>query len=75
VLTDRRHYDLHEVLIPDVKAVSKWLLEIPAGQPAASRLLQHCLTALRAATAQPIEPPQDWRRDAELDCKCWTAGN
>jgi hypothetical protein len=73
VLADKLHYDLHEALIPDVRAVYKWLLEIPAGQPATSRLLQHCLTELRAATAPPIEPPQDWRRDAELDCKWRTA--
>jgi predicted 2-oxoglutarate/Fe(II)-dependent dioxygenase YbiX len=70
VLADKRHYDLHEVLIPDVKAIFKWIAEVPAAQPAASRLLQHCLTELRAATAHPIEPPQDWRRDAELGCNC-----
>jgi hypothetical protein len=70
VLADKPHYDLHEVLIPDVKAISKWIRKVPAGQSAASRLLQHCLRELRAATAQPIEPPQDWMRDAELDCEC-----
>ena len=70
VLADKRHYDLHEVLIPDVKAIFKWIAEVPAAQLAASRLLQHCLTELRAATAHPIEPPQDWRRDAELGCNC-----
>jgi hypothetical protein len=25
---------------------------------------------LRTATARPVEPPKDWRRDAELGCKC-----
>ena len=70
VLTNRGHYDLHEVLIPDVKAISEWLRKATAGQSAASRLLQHCLRELRAATTQPLEPPQDWRRDAELDCGC-----
>ena len=53
VLTDKRHYDLHEVLIPDVKAIDKWIPKVPAAQPAASRLLQHCLAELRAATASP----------------------
>jgi hypothetical protein len=70
VLADKRHYDLHEVLIPDVKAIHKWLTKVPAAQPAAARLLQHCLTDLRAATARPIEPPKDWTRDAQLGCNC-----
>jgi hypothetical protein len=70
VLADRRHYDLQQVLIPDVKAIHKWLPKVSAAQPAASRLLQHCLAELRAATAHPIEPPKDWARDAELGCKC-----
>jgi len=74
VLTDKRNYDFHEVLIPDVKAISKWIPKVPAAQPAASRLLQHCLAELRAATAQPIEPPKDWTRDAELGCKCEDCG-
>jgi hypothetical protein len=70
VLADKQHYDLHEVLIPDLKAISKWVAKVPAAQLAASRLLEHCLAELRAATAQPVEPPKDWTRDAELGCKC-----
>ena len=70
VLADKRHYDLHEVLIPDVKAIHHWIPKVPAAQPAASRLLQHCLAELRAATAHPIEPPSDWTRDDELGCTC-----
>jgi hypothetical protein len=70
VLADKRRYDLHEVLIPDVKAIFKWIAEVPSAQPSASRLLAHCLTELRAATAHAIEPPQDWTRDAELGCNC-----
>jgi hypothetical protein len=69
-LADKRHYDLHEVLIPDIKAISKWISKVPAAQPAASRLLQYCVAQLRAATAQRIEPPKDWTREAELGCKC-----
>ncbi len=70
VLTDQRNYGLHEVLIPDVKAIYQWIAKVPAAQPAASRLLQHCLMALRAATAQPVKPPKDWARDSEMSCKC-----
>jgi len=74
VLADKRHYDLHEVLIPDVKAIYKWIPKVPAAQPSASRLLEHCLAELRAATAQPIEPAKDWTRDADLRCKCEDCG-
>ncbi len=73
-LDDQRNYDLHQVLILDVKAIEKWLPELPAAQPAFSRLLNHCLAELRAATAQPIEPPRDWTRDADLSCKCDDCG-
>jgi hypothetical protein len=70
VLADRRHYDLHQVLIPDVKAIYQWLAKVAAAQPAAIRLREHCVTELRAATAQPIEPPIDWKRDAKVGCDC-----
>jgi hypothetical protein len=69
-LDDKKNYGLREVLIPDVKAIQNWLPKVPAAQSSFSRLLDHCLTELRAATAQPIEPPRDWTRDAALGCKC-----
>src|SRR5262249_18170647 len=40
VLADKKHYDLHQILIPDVKAIYHWLPKVPAAQPAAERLLQ-----------------------------------
>jgi hypothetical protein len=61
---------LREVLVPDLKTIAGWLPEVPAAQPAYARLREHCLAELRAATAQPVVPPADWRRDAELACKC-----
>ncbi|MCI0541283.1 MAG: hypothetical protein L0Z50_39285, partial [Verrucomicrobiales bacterium] len=70
LLADTRHYDLRAVLIPDVKALYAQAISTAAGRRAASRLLQHCLAELRAATAHPIEPPADWKRDAKLGCKC-----
>jgi hypothetical protein len=70
VLTDKQHYALHEVLIPEVKAIYKWMAKVPVAQPAASRLLQHCLAELRAATAEPIESPGNWTRAAKLGCNC-----
>ena len=70
VLADTRHYDLRAVLIPDVRALYTQTIPMVAGRRAASRLLLHCLTELRAATAHPIEPPKDWKREARLGCKC-----
>src|SRR5262249_33821120 len=54
----------------DVKALYAQSLPAAAGDRAASRLLQHCLTELRAATARPVEPPKDWKREAKLGCRC-----
>jgi hypothetical protein len=62
--------DLHAVLIPDLKAIAGWLAEAPAARPAYVRLREHCMAQLRAATAEPVEPPADWRREAELGCNC-----
>jgi hypothetical protein len=70
VLADTRHYDLRAVLIPDVRVLYAQTIPTTAGRRAASRLLQHCLTELRSATAHPIEPPKDWKREAKLGCKC-----
>ena len=63
-------YDLHLVLIPDVKAMHSWLPEVPLARPAGAELLEYCLTRLRAATAQPVEPPEDMSRPADLHCNC-----
>jgi hypothetical protein len=70
VLEKRRRYDLHRVLIPDTKALHQSLEAVPAAQPAATRLLNHCLGELRTATAKPVEPPKDWKRKADLKCEC-----
>jgi hypothetical protein len=70
VLADQRNYDLHQVLIPDVKAIHQWLSKVPEARAAATRLLKHCQSELRTATAHPIEPPADWAREAKLGCKC-----
>lgn len=70
ILADKRRYSLHKVLIPDVKAIHRWLSNVPQARPAAARLLEHCRFELRAATAHPIEPPKDWSREAKLDCNC-----
>lgn len=65
---------LREVLAPDLKAIAGWLPEAPAARPAYARLRKHCLAQLRAATAEPVEFPTDWRRSAELNCRCQDCG-
>ncbi len=70
VFAETRHYDLRAVVIPDVKSLYSQTIPAAIGRQAAARLLQHCLTELRAATAQPPEPPKDWKREAKLGCKC-----
>jgi hypothetical protein len=70
VLSENKRYGLHQVLIPDVKAIFQWLPEVPEARAAAERLLDHCRTELKAATAKEIEPPADWAREANLACKC-----
>lgn len=64
------HYDLRDVVIPDVKSLHAQLPPAALGCQAVARLLQHCLTDLRAATARVPEPPKDWKREAKLGCKC-----
>ena len=70
VLANTGHYDLRTVVIPDVKSLYAQTSATAAGRHAAARLLQHCITELRDATAQPPEPPKDWKREAKLGCKC-----
>ncbi len=70
VLADQRNYDLHQVLIPGVKSIYQWLAKVPEAHAAATTLLEHCRSELRAATAHTVEPPKDWAREAKLGCKC-----
>jgi predicted 2-oxoglutarate/Fe(II)-dependent dioxygenase YbiX len=70
VLANTGHYDLRAVVVPDVQALYAQTIPTAAGRRAASRLLQHCITELRDATAQSPEPPKDWKREAKLGCTC-----
>ncbi len=69
-LADAKHYDLHGVLIPAVKALPGDVAAHPCARPAWDRLREHCLGELRARTAAKPEPPADWTREANLDCRC-----
>ena len=69
VLSNRQLYGLHEVLIPEVKAIHQWVPDVPAAQGAASRLLEHCLAELRAATPKPGTALRR-SRNGDLRCHC-----
>ncbi len=69
-LADPSRYGVREVLIPDVRLIYRWIDELPAARPAARRILGHCIAELRSATAAPIEPAKDWKREAKLGCSC-----
>ena len=70
VLADTAHYDLRAVVIPDVQTLYARPTSTDAGRRAAALLMQHCIKELHDATAQPPEPPKDWKREAKLGCKC-----
>lgn len=75
VIADPKHYDLHTVLIPAVKALlSDVAFNDPAqpmiGRSACASLQQHCLSELRTRTAAKPQPPADWSREATLTCQC-----
>lgn len=70
ILAKPKRYDLRTVLIPGLKAIHAALASDSPGQSSCDHLLQHCVAELRTLTATPIEPPANWTRDANLDCKC-----
>lgn len=70
VLASRTRYGLHETLIPAVQAISKWIQVDSPALDAYQLLRNHCIAELQAFTAEPVNPPGDWRRDAKLGCDC-----
>jgi hypothetical protein len=69
-LADPQRYDIREVLVPAIRTLYRGSGKLPAARPAAARLLEHCLRELHQATAQTVEAPKDWARDAKLNCQC-----
>lgn len=70
MLANPKCYSLRHVLAPAVKAIHSWIQPDSPGIAASQRMREHVLAELRQATAAPIEPPVDWRREAELKCTC-----
>ena len=64
-------YGLDAVLVPALrKLASAKAKKQTAERPAFERLRAACLTHLRARAAEPLEPPPDWTRDADVRCQC-----
>lgn len=61
-------YDPDGVLVP--AAVQLVGSAATRDLPAAERLRAACVAHLRTRIAEPLEPPQDWRRASALACSC-----
>lgn len=61
-------YGLDAVILPAVRRLASQAKT--RGKPGVKRLRDACVQHLRARTAEPLEPPADWTRAAELDCRC-----
>jgi hypothetical protein len=59
-------YGHDAILVPAVRR----LIGMTHGSAAVQRLRAVCLAHLRARIAQPLEPPEDWRRASVLACSC-----
>lgn len=72
VLGDPGTFDMDAIVVP----AARDRLRAPevAAQPAVARLIAACLAHLRARIALPLSPPQDWRREAAVGCKCRHCG-
>ncbi|WP_298377446.1 2OG-Fe(II) oxygenase [Azospirillum sp.] len=74
MLAAPKEYGLDAVVLPTVlDLMGRDLMDLPEAvglvAPVA-RLRGVVLTHLRARVAEPLEPPQDWRRDDALPCRC-----
>lgn len=70
IVADAGRYDVRLALIPAALALHRSIGGMAAGKQALTRLREHCIAQLRAATAHPVETLPDWKRDAKLTCKC-----
>src|SRR4051812_8877743 len=68
MLAWQKSYDLDGVLIPAV--VDLVGTKSAKSLPAVERLRAAALAHLRARIAEPLEAPQDWRRNSQLPCSC-----
>ncbi|MBF0133021.1 MAG: 2OG-Fe(II) oxygenase [Magnetococcales bacterium] len=68
ILSNPKTYDLDKILVPATLAFRK--KPETQGMVACQRLLSTCLTHLKIRIAEPLEPPNDWKRKIILSCQC-----
>jgi hypothetical protein len=66
-----KRYPLREVQIPALVDLGPWLTgHLDRPSPPLSQWLAACREQLEALTAEKPQPPADFRRDADVSCKC-----
>ena len=63
-------YDLTDEHLEAIFALEKRLARLPEPSAAIARWIGSCRTELERRTAQPPQPPSDYRRASELSCDC-----
>ncbi len=68
-LSDHAYYPIDEILLPATLRLRETESN-PAAGTATANLRQAVLTHLDQRIAQPLAPPPDWQRPAEIRCDC-----
>jgi hypothetical protein len=61
-------YRIDDALVPAVKGLLK--SGTPGSGAAMTDLVAACLAHLEARVAEPLEAPPNWKRSAEISCRC-----
>ena len=69
-LADPEHYDLTDSHLAAIFKLESRLAALSPPGKAIAHWLSSCRRELRKRTARAPQAPTDWRRDAELSCKC-----
>ena len=73
IAANSKQYDLHSVLIPAANSLSgdqDFVTSSKLSEIAVCELRQFCIDQLTQRTTMRPEPPQNWKRSAELNCDC-----
>lgn len=68
-LTDPERYPKDAILLAAALSLADSAVPMPAGS-ASARLREAVLEHLERRIAEPLQPPADWQRPAELRCRC-----
>jgi len=68
-LSDPERYPMDAILLAAALSLADSAAPLPAGS-ASARLRETVLEHLERRIAEPLQPPADWQRPAELGCRC-----